>query len=295
MSLKFPISLVGNRAAGTGYIVDDYSPEAAWSLREIASAYVGVDIIEVERSSDSATSFFTATEITDGTLTTWVGAGNDGRVITLVDQTGGGNDLVDTNSVDRPRIVISGSLVTDGGLPAMDYAGASESSVQLRTAATNSWLAGTDFSVFCVANSDDASRVQYVWSNSLLTTGKKRAVYQSATNQLNFIFWSSPAPPNLGSWSSGSQSVISTIASGMLTGETYNIDFWVDGSAQTGASGSGQLTPDNSYFFVGERGVGNQLNQDFDGKIAECIVFASDQSANRSAIDSNIIAHYNIS
>ena len=278
---------------GSGYVVDDYSPEAAWSLREIASNYVNQNIIEVERSSGTpATSYFTATEITDSTLTTWVGAGNDGRVITLVDQTGNGNDLVDSAGVERPRIVISGSLVTDDGLPAMDYAGASESSVQLRTAATNSWLAGTDFSVFCVANSAIASRTQYIWSNSLNTTGQKRGFFGSATDQLGMVFWGSSV--NLGSWTSGSQSVTSVVATGMLTGQSHVVDLWVDGSAQTGWSGTGKTTPSAAEFVLGERAVGGQANQDFDGKIVECIVFASDQTSNRSAIDSNITTHYGL-
>lgn len=291
MSLKFPISLAGKRVAGTGYIVDDYSPEAAWSLREIASAYVGVDIIEVERSSDSATSFFTATEITDGTLTTWVGAGNDGRVITLVDQTGGGNDLTDTVGADRPRIVISGSLVTDGGLPAMDYAGTTETGVQIGTSATNSWLAGTDFSVFCVANSDDSGRSHYLWSNDNSTTGQKRSLANVATNSLVISFQGSNS--TLGSWSSGTQSVTTMIATNMLTGESHNIDFWVDASAQTGWSGTGKTTPTAAKFILGNPVIGSST-LDFDGKIAECIVFASDQTSNRSAIDSNIMSHYGI-
>ena len=80
----------------------------------------------------------------------------------------------------------------------------------------------------------------------------------------------------------------------MLTGETYSIDTWIDGSAQANNSGTGQLTPPSEEFVIGERSVGAGANQDFDGKIAECIVFASDQSANRSAIDSNIMSHYGI-
>ena len=101
--------------------------------------------------------------------------------------------LVENTLTTAPRIIISGSLVTDGGLPAMDYAGASENSVVLRTAANNSWLAGSDFSVFCVANSDVASRTQYIWTNDVGTTGKKRGLFAQATDELRFIFWSSPA------------------------------------------------------------------------------------------------------
>jgi hypothetical protein len=279
-------------AGGGGYIVDDHSPEAAYSLREVASAYVDVDIVEVKRSSDSALSYFTATEITDGTLTTWVGAGNDGRVVTLVDQTGGGNDLVSSVGIVEPRIVISGSLVTDGGLPAMDYAGATEDSVQLRTDVANSWLAGSDFSVFCVANANSATRTQYIWANSLGVTGQKRSLIGISSNQLNMVFWGTNV--NLGSWTAGNQSLTSTIGTNMLTGESHNVDLWVDGSAQTGWSGTGKTTPASSPFVLGERSAGTGANQDFDGKIAECIVFASDQTSNRSAIDSNITTHYGL-
>ena len=280
------------RGGAGGYIVDDYSPEAAYSLREVASAYVGVDIVEVLRSSDSARSYFTATEITDGTLTTWVGAGNDGRVVTLVDQTGSGNDLIPTGGIDKPRIVISGSLVTDGGLPSMDYAGATENSVQLRTLATNSWLSGSDFSVFCVANANSATRTQYIWANNVTVTGQKRSLIGISSNQLNIVFWGTNV--NLGSWTAGNQSLTSTIGTNMLTGESHSVDLWVDGSAQTGWSGTGKTTPASSQFVLGERVAGSGANQDFDGKIAECIVFASDQTSNRSAIDSNITTHYGI-
>ena len=44
---------------------------AAYSLRNLSDSYAG-DVVEVRRNSDSAVRSFTAAEVTDGTLTTWV-------------------------------------------------------------------------------------------------------------------------------------------------------------------------------------------------------------------------------
>ena len=153
-------------AGGSGYVVDDYSPEGAWSLREIASAYVGVDIVTVRRSSDNTTDTFTATQITDGTLTTFTGA-NNGFVTNLVDQTGGGNDLVQTTFTTQPQIVSAGTLLTQGGKPTMKFVEANDN--QLVVTASNSWLAGSDWSVFSVAYMDENVVANYIWSTNTST------------------------------------------------------------------------------------------------------------------------------
>ena len=58
----------------TGYLLEDYSgAAAAYSLRKIANATTSV--IKVRRSSDNTEQDFTASEIIDGTLTTFTGAG----------------------------------------------------------------------------------------------------------------------------------------------------------------------------------------------------------------------------
>jgi hypothetical protein len=53
----------------------DLAPAAAYSLRSFDSA-ADPDVVNVRRSSDSATADFKASEVSDGTLTTWVGEQN---------------------------------------------------------------------------------------------------------------------------------------------------------------------------------------------------------------------------
>ena len=97
---------------------------AAYSLRALSASFLNQPIIRVRRSSDNTESDFTAAQITDGTLTTWTGA-NDGFVRTWYDQSGNARNAEQTTAGSQPQIVSSGSLVTDGGLPAVRYNGTS--------------------------------------------------------------------------------------------------------------------------------------------------------------------------
>jgi hypothetical protein len=85
----------------------------AYSLRSLSSSTTNV--IKARRSSDNFELDFTALEITDGTLTTWTGAG-DGFVTIIYDQVGS-NNMTQTNASRQGRIVIGGTLQTDNGKP----------------------------------------------------------------------------------------------------------------------------------------------------------------------------------
>ena len=114
--------------------------------------------MEVRRSSGSpSTADFTATEVADGTLAAWVGAGNDGFVRTWYDQSGNGNNATQTTDGQQPRIVVSGALELDPatvGRPTIRFGIVSSSlvtpdisvgancaifAVTKHTAATSSW------------------------------------------------------------------------------------------------------------------------------------------------------------
>ena len=90
---------------------------AAYSLRDLTFLRGG-PVIRVRRSSDSTEQDFTATQVTDGTLTTFCGAGN-GFVRTWYDQSGNGRHLEQAVTASQLSIVASGALESDGGLPAI--------------------------------------------------------------------------------------------------------------------------------------------------------------------------------
>jgi hypothetical protein len=83
-------------------------------------------VLTVRRSSDHATSSFSASEISDGTLLSWVTAEDgsaDGFVVEWRDATGGGHDLSQAEAEDQPKIVDSGSLLTEDGEATVQFDG----------------------------------------------------------------------------------------------------------------------------------------------------------------------------
>ena len=81
-------------------LLDSYSgAAAAYSLRQLSWAYGGA-VVRVRRSSDNTESDFTATEVSDGTLAAWVGAGNDGFVRTWYDQSGNARHMIQATAAD---------------------------------------------------------------------------------------------------------------------------------------------------------------------------------------------------
>ncbi len=117
-----------NSATLQALLLDVFSgATAAYSLRRLREDYVG-DVVRVRRSSDSAESDFSAAEVSDGTLLSWVGAGS-GFVTTWYDQVGS-NNAVQATSGNQPRIVNAGVLETnDKGFPCVRFIDASGSSV----------------------------------------------------------------------------------------------------------------------------------------------------------------------
>ena len=99
--------------AGEASIFQDAA--VAYSLRDLG---LGAEqVVRVRRSTDNAEEDFSATEITDGTLTTFCGVGN-GFVSVWYNQTGDANAIQPTAS-RQPRIVNAGVLETKLGKPAI--------------------------------------------------------------------------------------------------------------------------------------------------------------------------------
>ena len=81
-----------------------------------------------------------------------------------------------------------------------------------------------------------------------------------------------------------------------LVGDRSSDSVFSNGSATTISdldSTSGALTFNQFSIGVSRRGTG--LSNYFSGKMSEFIIYQSDQSANRGAIEANIITHYGIS
>ena len=86
-------------------------------------------VVRVRRNSNDDEQDFTAAEITDGTLLTFVGnqAGDDGFVTTLYDQSSNSNDMSQSTAANQMKLVEDGVVLVDGnGLPYMQSDGSDD-------------------------------------------------------------------------------------------------------------------------------------------------------------------------
>ena len=104
----------------SGLLYEYPNPTSAYSLRNLAGFQGGFNpaVVRVRRSNDNVEQDFTATEITDGTLTTFTGV-NDGLVVKIYDQSYELQDIYQNTAARQAKIVDAGSLILEGGLPSL--------------------------------------------------------------------------------------------------------------------------------------------------------------------------------
>jgi len=112
-------------AGGGGFtgLLDTYSgAAAAYSLRQLSSTYTG-NAIKVRRSSDNAEQdiAFVNNELDTASLESF-SSGTDAFVTTWYDQSGNSVDITQTNASKQPKIVLSGSTITESGKPSVFFA-----------------------------------------------------------------------------------------------------------------------------------------------------------------------------
>jgi hypothetical protein len=127
------------------FLLDLFTGAAvAYSLRKLKSTTVNV--VRVRRSSDNAEQDFRASQITDGTLTTFCGAGN-GFVSIWYDQSGNSNNAFQSNASNQPKIVNIGSLILENLKPTIQ----SDGNDILKTTNTNIFNSTSNLTAFSVA------------------------------------------------------------------------------------------------------------------------------------------------
>lgn len=124
MNLGLGLGLTNRAASGSApppaLILDTLTPQRAYSLRKLRTAYAGA-AIRVRRSSDNTEQDigFSGTDLDTAALLAFAGSGS-AFIRTFYDQMGN-VDWVQTTQADQPRIVNAGVLETEGGLPVIGF------------------------------------------------------------------------------------------------------------------------------------------------------------------------------
>ena len=253
------------------------SAAAAYSLRSLTGG--DPKVVRVRRDTgggagDNDEQDFTASGISSGALVDFVGSGNDGFVETWYDQSGNGSDAVQATAAEQPKIVDSatGALVP-GGLLFSD-------NQHIDTTSTFSFASGSSVSLFTVNKATGSE-------NSYLVRLSAYIIWRlgGGTRRMQV---GSPAA-NSGTIS-GNEELWVPIMNVNSSGGTGN--FFVDGTLVSNADANiGTSTVTNSVLNIGGTAVSNHWN----GTINELILYTSDQTSNRVALESNIMTNYGIS
>lgn len=255
--------------AGATLLLDLYpNAAAAYSLRKLRTAYVG-SAIRVRRSSDNAEQDigFVDNELDTASLLSFVGSG-DGFVAKWYDQSGLGNDATNTAESAQPKIVSSGVVIKVNDVAAVDFDG------------TNDYLETDTFTEIPQPTSYfgvfkfDASKNQNIFDGS---SSGRQVIGETGTTYKLY-----GGIQITGGVSNTNQSSFNGFFSDTDSLFINNIS----------------ITSGNAGFDVIDKMVigsnflksGAYLN----GKIQELILYPSDQSANREAIETNINNHYTI-
>jgi len=237
---------------------------AAYSLRNLSTSTTNV--VKVRRSGDDAELDFTASQVSDGTLAAWVVAGGgteDGFVTTWYDQSGNTNNATQATAATQPQIVSSGTLLTENGKPACNF----------RT---------TRYLGFDISLSGDAF---IAGVGSIDITGEAGLIRDGA--DALYIGW------NTSQYRIELNNVRTESATQSIPGQILVAVDVLTSGGQYYVNGISKISFGYTAYTLAQSRIGSALDGSFN-VIQEVIIYASDQSANRTGIEANINAHYNI-
>ena len=301
MRIGIGTSIVGQQIVGGGVqYLDEVggTPTAAYSVDKVVSTYTDA-VVRVRRASDneeadvafdndtitldSAVDNFSTGSLS-ATLGEFVanasysdpdslGSPDDAFVATWYDQAGS-NDATQVTGNDQPKIVSSGALVTENGRVAVSFDGndfVRSASVSISQPLTQIAVATLGFGL---ANDNNDYRMTWNSVNAV-------ALYKDDAGD-----------PDTFNMFAGN------VVSGIIANEDQNLWFGVFSNV------SSETHINNSLAMDGTAGnnsmsdfiIGSELNgvKGWNGTIQEIIIYNSDKSALRTAIEANINGRFNI-
>ncbi len=152
------------------YVLDAYpNASAAFSVRKLRSTYAGYCMRVRRDSDDTEQDIGFVNNILDITsLLTFV-VGNSGFVVAWYDQSGNGYNVTQATSSKQPRVVASGALEVENGLPTLNWNIGANQYLNANLAANWKFLSDpSGFSVYSVISLDATTTV--LWGTNTVGT-----------------------------------------------------------------------------------------------------------------------------
>jgi hypothetical protein len=275
----------------TPLLLDTYSgATAAYSLRKLRAAYVGY-AVRVRRASDNTSQdigFDANGNLNTTALTSFIGS-SDGFVTTWYDQSGRTNDIVNVTAAQQPQIAQAGNIFTQFGKPTVKFNGAttvlSKTTLDFTVNGLTSVGIVTVFNTIA-DNSTNPRGLMYIGGDSGWGTIAKCASiakigWRFGTGQANNTMTYNLSP-----------NVNNSITSIYHNNNTEILRM----------NGVDKITYTNKLSTIANTGQFLSMGHNYvygtllyhSGTISEMIIFTTNQSSNREAIETAINTNYTI-
>ena len=218
---------------------------------------------------------FKASEIDDGTLAAFCGAG-DGFVKQWWDQSGNARHASQTTTANQPKIVSSGVVILEEGKPAIQFDGINDWLSLLPIANTSAW------SVFAVTRRNASGDKGIALMNEL-SANVPYPFYEYSDNK---TYIRNAVAFGEFSSSTASQSLFSGINPDNSSGALLTLYRDAAALATSIVALAGGTEP--------WRSIARRTTEYGKGTLQELVVYLSDQTANRQLIEGNIAWSYSV-